>query len=167
MRVSLQYDEVLSKIQQEIPLRFKKALHQLLAATNPYSTHDQHDPKHDHSVDCCICISAIGPFQALFIAPCSHCFHYKCIQNILKETIMFPCPVCRQVANLEASVSMESLADDGHAWKYKLRKSKSSLMITNEVPEQSERAQFELEHNSEMIMPTSPQNDREMMDLDV
>lgn len=24
---------------------------------------------------------------------------------------MFPCPVCRQVANLEASVSMESLTD--------------------------------------------------------
>ena len=30
---------------------------------------------------------------------------------MLENGQMFPCPVCRQVANLEASVSMESLCD--------------------------------------------------------
>jgi hypothetical protein len=54
----------------------------------------------------------IAPYQALFIAPCAHGYHYKCIKNLLRETHMFPCPICRQVANLEASVSMESLVDD-------------------------------------------------------
>ncbi|KAJ3294372.1 hypothetical protein HDU76_006958, partial [Blyttiomyces sp. JEL0837] len=62
------------------------------------------------AVDCCICLCSIGPFQALFISPCSHCYHYKCIKNLL-ETNMFQCPMCRQVANLDASVSMESLFD--------------------------------------------------------
>jgi hypothetical protein len=101
----------MAKMQQIIPQRFKTALFQLLLAANPYATQKEEDPKQDQSVDCCICISPIGPFQALFIAPCSHGFHYKCIQHVLKESIMFQCPVCRQVANLDASVSMESVAE--------------------------------------------------------
>jgi hypothetical protein len=159
MRVSLQYDEQISLLQKEIPLRFKNALHQLMAATNPYSSHKEQDPKHDHSVDCCICISAIGPFQALFIAPCSHCFHYKCIQHILKETIMFPCPVCRQVANLEASVSMESIAD---VKNWKKTRSKSSLVF--ELTQ--EEAFFELQENGPSEPPTSPRNEISEMDVD-
>ncbi|KAJ1544389.1 hypothetical protein HK405_008695 [Cladochytrium tenue] len=61
------------------------------------------------SVDCCICLGAIGPCQALFMSPCSHCYHYKCIRNLLWQSPMFLCPLCRQVANLDASVSTESL----------------------------------------------------------
>ncbi|RKO87810.1 hypothetical protein BDK51DRAFT_13298, partial [Blyttiomyces helicus] len=57
--------------------------------------------------DCCICIGAIGPFQALFIAPCSHCYHFKCVNSLLSQSAMFQCPLCRQVANLAASVSMD------------------------------------------------------------
>ncbi|OAJ42598.1 hypothetical protein BDEG_26038 [Batrachochytrium dendrobatidis JEL423] len=101
--------------------RFRSALKALLTATNPYSTShtvkkdksQSSEKTHDHSgsVDCCICLSSIGPYQALFIAPCSHCYHYKCIRHVLKDSLMFPCPVCRQVANLDASVSMESLFD--------------------------------------------------------
>lgn len=91
--------------------RFRKALQSLLTASNPFST-GKSDQKESCVVDCCICLSGIGPFQALFLSPCSHCFHYKCVSNILSEKgLMFPCPVCRQVANLEASVSMESLCD--------------------------------------------------------
>jgi RING-like zinc finger len=95
-------------MQQLIPTRFKTALYQLVNATNPASALDA--PMCEKGVDCCICLSAIGPFQALFISPCSHSFHYKCIKGCLGPN-MFPCPVCRQVANLEASVSMESLVD--------------------------------------------------------
>ena len=93
------------KQQQQIPIRFKSALSSLVNATNASYT-----PKPNDGVDCCICLCDIGPFQALFVAPCSHCFHFKCIKPVLiTPSIMFPCPVCRQVANLEASVSMESL----------------------------------------------------------
>ncbi|KAI8902793.1 hypothetical protein BC833DRAFT_616325 [Globomyces pollinis-pini] len=118
MKVSIEMNASQAKRQQQIPMRFKAALFLLLMATNPYATQQPEDPKQDTSVDCCICISSIGPFQALFIAPCSHCFHYKCIQHVLRESIMFPCPVCRQIANLDASVSMESLVENpkDHKW---------------------------------------------------
>ncbi|KAJ3244512.1 hypothetical protein HDU78_010819 [Chytriomyces hyalinus] len=107
---------------KENPARFRAALKSLLSATNPYSSNTPistavspsavtpttpHQPA--GSVDCCICLCAIGPFQALFLSPCSHCYHYKCIRNLLEAHHMFQCPMCRQVANLDASVSMESL----------------------------------------------------------
>jgi RING-like zinc finger len=56
-------------------------------------------------IECCICINSMAPFQALFLAPCSHTFHYKCVTTLLGTGYMFQCPLCRQVANLEASVA--------------------------------------------------------------
>lgn len=135
IKISLQYGEEHAKLQQQITLKFKAALFLLLVASNPYATQKEQDPKQDTSVDCCICISGIGPFQALFIAPCSHCFHYKCIHHILKESIMFSCPVCRQIANLEASVSMESIAEEnlgGYNTSH-LRRSISSLGLGDDM----------------------------------
>lgn len=149
MTVEIETNEHHQLLSSQIPLRFKAALFLLLLATNPYSTSTQQsaDPKQDTSLDCCICISGIGPFQALFIAPCSHCFHYKCIQHILKESIMFPCPVCRQVANLEASVSMESVSEPLTV-KQALTRSMESVMQIDETF--SEQQQFNvLEINTE------------------
>ncbi|KAJ3341601.1 hypothetical protein HDU93_004503 [Gonapodya sp. JEL0774] len=105
-------------------IRFRAALRALLNATNPYATsHTPGSPstttagpnptRTSASVDCCICLCAIGPFQALFVAPCSHCYHYKCVQPLLNQGAMFQCALCRQVANLAASVSMDSLAELG------------------------------------------------------
>ncbi|KAI9357270.1 hypothetical protein DFJ73DRAFT_640704, partial [Zopfochytrium polystomum] len=97
------------------PVKFQQALKQLLHAANPYSSSKDSggggddDDANDSSTDCCICIGAIAPFQAIFISPCSHCFHFKCVTSILMESVMFQCPICRQVANLGASVSTESL----------------------------------------------------------
>lgn len=121
------YDQNSEMLKRENPIRFRNALKSLLSAANPFSslekerqtettsTSQPHStpPHHQNRshVDCCICLCGIGPFQALFISPCSHCFHYKCIRNLLNEGYMFQCPVCRQVANLDASVSMESLCD--------------------------------------------------------
>ena len=54
------------------------------------------------------------PYQSLFIAPCSHVWHYKCIRPIVNDVKVYPhfmCPNCRAVADLEADV--EDLADDG------------------------------------------------------
>lgn len=154
-------------MQKQIPERFKRALQQLLTATNPYSS-NQKDDQNDTSVDCCICIGEIGPFQALFIAPCSHCFHFKCVQHFVRDTVMFPCPICRQVANLEASVSMESVLD----WKSKsFQQSYTSLNEVNSAG-QTPRSAFGLQmaHLGTTDGPPSPivehevANDIEMLD---
>ena len=81
--------------------RLNRALKSLVYAMNPNSQKEDEL----HPTDCCICINAIAPFQALFLGPCSHCFHYKCVTPLLGAGFMFQCPVCRQVANLEASVA--------------------------------------------------------------
>lgn len=104
------------------PYRFQNALRALLASTNPYansnnSTMSLNGASSDnqrHTVDCCICLSPLNPFQAMFISPCSHCYHYKCIHTLLDKGVMFQCPLCRQVANLNASVSVDSLDETPH-----------------------------------------------------
>ncbi|KAK4512894.1 uncharacterized protein ATC70_003604 [Mucor velutinosus] len=60
-----------------------------------------------HVDECCICLFAIAPFQALFVAPCSHTFHYKCLRPLLLNHPGFVCPLCRNYADLDASVSLE------------------------------------------------------------
>jgi hypothetical protein len=77
--------------------------------------------------DCCICTliqslvliaCAHGPWlvglfsvtirQALFIAPCSHTFHYKCIRPLLEtHHPAFSCPLCRTYADLDEDVEVE------------------------------------------------------------
>ncbi|TPX38809.1 hypothetical protein SeMB42_g06495 [Synchytrium endobioticum] len=114
MKVSINgHSPFIQQRRRENPARFRAALRQLVTATNPYSTSKDPptSPSQHANVDCCICLCTIGPFQGLFLAPCSHCFHYKCIRSLLTDCVMFQCPLCRQVANLEASVSMESVCD--------------------------------------------------------
>ncbi|TCD63300.1 hypothetical protein EIP91_005681 [Steccherinum ochraceum] len=58
--------------------------------------------------DCCICLFAVTINQALFIAPCSHAFHYKCLRPLLEQHHpAFSCPLCRTFANLEEDVEVE------------------------------------------------------------
>ncbi|KAG2151668.1 cytoplasmic protein [Suillus bovinus] len=58
--------------------------------------------------DCCICLFAVTIRQALFIAPCSHAFHYKCIRPLLEaHTSAFSCPLCRTFADLDEDVEVE------------------------------------------------------------
>jgi hypothetical protein len=54
----------------------------------------------------------MAPYQALFLSPCSHAFHYKCVTPLLGAGFMFQCPMCRQVANLEACVASEDMEED-------------------------------------------------------
>ncbi|TPX33825.1 hypothetical protein SmJEL517_g03348 [Synchytrium microbalum] len=81
--------------------KLRAALRSLLGAMNGGARDDY------ATTDCCICLCAISTNQALFLAPCSHCFHYKCVIPLLGSALMFQCPLCRQVANLEASVTGE------------------------------------------------------------
>ncbi|KAK4252151.1 hypothetical protein C7999DRAFT_10234 [Corynascus novoguineensis] len=48
----------------------------------------------------------IAPCQCLFVAPCSHTWHYKCIRSLLTSPSypIFICPNCRAGADLEAEV---------------------------------------------------------------
>ncbi|KAJ9108126.1 hypothetical protein QFC19_002593 [Naganishia cerealis] len=58
--------------------------------------------------DCCICLFSVTVAQALFIAPCSHVFHYKCIRPMLQlHHPGFSCPLCRTFHDLEADVEVD------------------------------------------------------------
>ncbi|MCO5556064.1 hypothetical protein L7F22_009608 [Adiantum nelumboides] len=67
--------------------------------------------------DCCICLFSVTVCQALFIAPCSHVFHYKCIRPLLNmHHPGFSCPLCRTFADLEEDV------EEDEAWQQALLK---------------------------------------------
>lgn len=92
--------------------KFRAALKLLLAASSNKNNIIETTPlvpEEDTAPECCICISETGPLQALFIGPCSHCYHYKCVQRLLFQSPMFQCPLCRQVSNLTASLSTDNL----------------------------------------------------------
>ncbi|KAI1801626.1 RING finger protein [Daldinia bambusicola] len=63
-----------------------------------------------HAQDCSICLNAIAPCQSLFVAPCSHTWHYKCIREMLNGPSwpIFICPNCRATADLDAEVDEPS-----------------------------------------------------------
>ncbi|KAJ6441586.1 FHA domain-containing protein [Purpureocillium lavendulum] len=59
-----------------------------------------------NSQDCSICLNSIAPCQSLFVAPCSHTWHFKCVRSLLSspQYPIFVCPNCRAGADLEADV---------------------------------------------------------------
>ncbi|KAK3111704.1 hypothetical protein LTR53_012771 [Teratosphaeriaceae sp. CCFEE 6253] len=66
-----------------------------------------------NSSECSICLNPVAPCQALFVAPCSHVWHYKCVRNLIHGPSYpnFLCPNCRFVADLEADVEPLEEAD--------------------------------------------------------
>ncbi|POR34701.1 Uncharacterized protein TPAR_05099 [Tolypocladium paradoxum] len=62
------------------------------------------------SQDCSICLNSIAPCQSLFVAPCSHTWHFKCVRSLLTspQYPSFVCPNCRAVAGLEDDVEEPS-----------------------------------------------------------
>ncbi|KAL5532407.1 hypothetical protein ACEPAF_5977 [Sanghuangporus sanghuang] len=89
------------------------ALKQLKAlSTQPFTNQPGTGPKVSLAKsgipDCCICLFGVTVHQALFIAPCSHVFHYKCIRPmLLMHHPGFSCPLCRTFANLEEDVEID------------------------------------------------------------
>ncbi|KAG1463595.1 hypothetical protein G6F46_003020 [Rhizopus delemar] len=82
----------------------------LTAFQNLRSLTTQVDAVHDDTKttdECCICLYALAPFQALFVAPCSHSFHFKCIRPLFQSYPGFQCPLCRTYSDLEANVAIE------------------------------------------------------------
>lgn len=61
-----------------------------------------------HVTECAICLMTLDPCQALFISPCSHSWHYKCIRPvIIKSYPQFYCPNCRSMCDLETDIEDE------------------------------------------------------------
>lgn len=59
----------------------------------------------DEFSECAICLLKLEPCQALFISPCSHSWHYKCIRPIIiKSYPQFYCPNCRSMCDLETDI---------------------------------------------------------------
>ncbi|TFY60199.1 hypothetical protein EVJ58_g5303 [Rhodofomes roseus] len=84
------------------------ALKQLKAISLPNNTTSKKTLPKSSLPDCCICLFAVTIHQALFIAPCSHAFHFKCIRPLLEtHHPAFSCPLCRTFANLEEDVEVE------------------------------------------------------------
>lgn len=55
--------------------------------------------------ECAICLMKIDPCQAIFMSPCSHAWHYKCIRPIIiKSYPLFYCPNCRTMCDLETDL---------------------------------------------------------------
>lgn len=66
---------------------------------------------HQDNQECAICLLPVSPLQALFIAPCSHAWHYKCIRPlIIKPYPHFLCPNCRAICDLEADIEVPDLS---------------------------------------------------------
>lgn len=60
--------------------------------------------------ECAICLLPVSPCQALFIAPCSHAWHYQCIRPlVIKSYPHFLCPNCRCTWDLESEVETPDL----------------------------------------------------------
>ncbi|CAO3643610.1 unnamed protein product [Cunninghamella echinulata] len=76
--------------------------------TQQQQQHKNEEDDHIHVEECCICLYALAPFQSLFVAPCSHTFHYKCVRPLLVNHPGFLCPLCRSYADLDASVAVEA-----------------------------------------------------------
>jgi hypothetical protein len=71
------------------------------------------DAQSTHSSECSICLNPVAPCQALFVAPCSHVWHYKCIRTLIYPSWpSFQCPNCRAYADLEADVEPSEEDDD-------------------------------------------------------
>ncbi|KAI5811211.1 RING finger protein, partial [Peziza echinospora] len=74
------------------------------------SSRPQGDTASQHTSECSICLMSIAPCQALFVAPCSHVWHFKCIRPLVdKGYPNFLCPNCRAIADLERDIEEDEL----------------------------------------------------------
>ena len=89
--------------------------------------------------------------QALFIAPCSHAFHYKCIRPLLDtHHPSFNCPLCRTYANLEEDVEVEIEPEESIDDAGVLAASLATPVIPENSRERDTGAETEVEPDSGM-----------------
>ncbi|KAM0722295.1 hypothetical protein Q7P37_001736 [Cladosporium fusiforme] len=85
---------------------FNTSTHKRLLKSAGINKSRDSDTASVNSSECSICLNPVAPCQALFVAPCSHVWHYKCVRNLIHGPNWpnFLCPNCRFVADLEADV---------------------------------------------------------------
>jgi pSer/pThr/pTyr-binding forkhead associated (FHA) protein len=85
---------------------FNTSTHKRLLKSAGVNKNRDSDAASVNTSECSICLNPVAPCQALFVAPCSHVWHYKCVRNLLHGPSWpnFLCPNCRFVADLEADV---------------------------------------------------------------
>ncbi|KAG9674284.1 SMAD/FHA domain-containing protein, partial [Aureobasidium melanogenum] len=85
--------------------QFNTATHKNILKQAKVNNAKDNDAQSTHSSECSICLNPVAPCQALFVAPCSHVWHYKCIRTLIYPSWpSFQCPNCRAYADLEADV---------------------------------------------------------------
>ncbi|TVY34760.1 E3 ubiquitin-protein ligase [Lachnellula occidentalis] len=118
------------------------------------------------SQDCSICLGPIAPCQSLFVAPCSHTWHYKCIRVIINGPHWphFVCPNCRSVADLEAELEDPFANAENAEWE-EVQAIDDSPVAAN-GPIQSPEHTGELEHETETTEALNTFLDTEGEDLE-
>ncbi|OLL25987.1 E3 ubiquitin-protein ligase DMA2 [Neolecta irregularis DAH-3] len=92
--------------------RFNVATHLKLRSFVKHKNKTDNDSGSTYVSECCICLFNIAPCQALFVSPCSHIFHFKCIKPLVFSTdVEFLCPLCRAGYDLETSIAND-LSED-------------------------------------------------------
>ncbi|KAF3910858.1 hypothetical protein ABW20_dc0106276 [Dactylellina cionopaga] len=85
--------------------QFNVAAHRRIQNLGKPSVNKGTGGSESHAGECAICLLNIAPCQPLFVAPCSHVWHYKCIRPIIEQNYpILPCPNCREIADLEAEI---------------------------------------------------------------
>ncbi|KAI9299815.1 hypothetical protein BJ944DRAFT_273863 [Cunninghamella echinulata] len=114
--------------------------------------HKKEEDDHIHVEECCICLYALAPFQSLFVAPCSHTFHYKCVRPLLVNHPGFLCPLCRSYADLDASVAVEA---DEVIEMYKREKQQAKSATSNSVTRDTTVTMLDSSNTTTLINTTS------------
>lgn len=108
------------------------------SSSSPLCHNNENNQNNNVEVEeCCICLYALAPFQALFVAPCSHSYHFKCIRPLFDSYPGFQCPICRTYSDLDASVAIEA---EEVIEKFGLRK--SSIVPTHTELDLTETAEI-------------------------
>lgn len=89
-----------NKLWQRKVNQFNLEIHKKMQNLSLLQNNNQADP-----TECAICLMRIEPCQAIFMSPCSHLWHYKCIRPIIiKLYPQFYCPNCRTMCDLETDI---------------------------------------------------------------
>ncbi|KAI7889718.1 uncharacterized protein EV154DRAFT_513847 [Mucor mucedo] len=130
------------------------------SSSSPLCHNNENNQNNNIEVEeCCICLYALAPFQALFVAPCSHSYHFKCIRPLFDSYPGFQCPICRTYSDLDASVAIEA---EEVIEKFGLRKSsivpahkELEPTETKDSYHQQEQDNGELVSSSSSVQPTN------------
>ncbi|GAM90681.1 hypothetical protein ANO11243_087260 [Dothideomycetidae sp. 11243] len=134
---------------------FNTSTHKRLRNLTSASRKRDSDAASVSTSECSICLNRVAPCQALFVAPCSHVWHYKCIRSLLfSQYPAFQCPNCRGYADLEADVEDEDDSESDTQLSAAIRASEEaepegeSSAAAAELMINSDRRPSQLQHSS-------------------